>query len=320
MTKLWWLPAALIAASGGAVRADDPKLPTDPNDPKFQFAKKDEVKDVHGVEWHATAEAGAVFTTGNSETTTATGGIRASRKEGDDKLSLEGTAAYAKSSVFVLQDLNGNGTIDDASEIKTASLITAETLYGKLRYDRFLTDANSLYIAALGSRDVPAGKLAVYGGQVGYSRQLFKSALSLTVAEIGYDFSHEHLATGSPVSIHSARGFIGHHATMTEGTVLDASAEVLTNLNHLTLPTHQDGSALEDTRINIRLAISAKIGRNLAVQTAFEAHYDHRPGPLAIKPLAMGFVPAAEPLDTIMKAQLIYTFAGTDTPAKKKCD
>ncbi|MGE5187233.1 MAG: DUF481 domain-containing protein, partial [Acidobacteriota bacterium] len=271
-----------------------------------------------GVEWHATAEAGAVFTTGNSETTTATGGIRASRKEGDNKLSLEGTAAYAKSSVFVLQDLNGNGTIDDASEIKTAELITAETLYGKLRYDRFLTDANSLYVAALGSRDVPAGKLAVYGGQLGYSRQLYKSDQSLTLAEIGYDFSHEHLAAGSPVSIHSARAFLGHHAVMTEGTVLDASGEVLTNLNHLTLPTHQDGSALEDTRVNIRVAISAKIGRNLAVQTSFEAHYDHRPGPLAIKPLAMDFVPAAEPLDTIMKAQLIYTFAGSEAAEKKK--
>src|SRR5439155_11370423 len=128
--------------------------------------------------------------------------------------------------------------------------------------------------------------------------------------------SRVHLSTGSPLSIHSARAFLGHHATMTEGAVLDGTFEVLTNLNHLTLPTGQDGSAFMDTRVNLKLAISAKIGVNLAFQTSFEARYDNRPGPLAIKGLAMGFVPAAQPVDTIMKAQLIYTFAGTEEKKK----
>jgi hypothetical protein len=301
--------AALVAAASGVAVADD--------DPKFVYGKKDELKEVKEVEWHATAEAGAVFTTGNSETTTATGGIKASRKDGADKLSLEASAAYAKSSVFVIDDKNGNRIIDDPTEIKTAELVTAETLASKLRYDRFLTDANSVFVAALASRDVPAGKVAVFGGQVGYSRQLYKSKVAETVGEFGYDFSRVHLVTGSPISIHSVRAFVGHHATLTAGTVLDASVEVLTNLNHLTLPTGQDGSAFMDTRVNLKLAISAKLGTNLAFQTSFEARYDNRPGPLAIKPLAMGFVPAAEPLDTILKAQLIYTFAGTEEKKKE---
>ena len=46
-------------------------------DPKFEYGKKEDVKDVKEVEWNATAEAGVVFTTGNSETLTATGGIKA---------------------------------------------------------------------------------------------------------------------------------------------------------------------------------------------------------------------------------------------------
>ena len=122
--------------------------------------------------------------------------------------------------------------------------------------------------------------------------------------------------SGPPISIHSIRAFLGHHAQMTEGTVLDGQVEVLSNLNHLALKTTEsdgtlsDGSAFQDTRVNMKLAISAKIGRNLAFQTAFEVHYDHRPGPLNVKMLAPGFVPAAEPVDTIMKAQLIYAFAG----------
>jgi hypothetical protein len=304
MLRLMGFATALAIATSAAY-ADDPK---------FVYAKKaDEMKDVKPdvVEWKATAEAGAVFTTGNSENTNVTAGIKASRKEGDNKLQIEASAAYAKSSVRGGVDMNGNGTIDDSTEIVTVETLTAETLASKLRYDRFLTDANSLFIDAFANRDIPAGKLSVLGGQLGYSRQLYKTKTAETLAEIGYDFSREHLVGGSPaLQIHSARAFVGHHAVLTEGTVVDASVELLTNLNSLNLPTHQDGSAFQDTRVTAKLAISAKIGANLAFQASFEAHYDHRPAPLNIKVLAPGFVPAAEPLDTIMKAQLIYTFAG----------
>jgi hypothetical protein len=306
--KQYLFVAAVVATASGRAAADDPK---------FQYEKKaDELKDVKGPEWFAAAEAGAIFTSGNSHTTSMAGGVKAVRKDGDNKLALEASGAYVKTGVRVLNDLNGNGMIDNSSEIINSETVTAETLSSKLRYDRFLTDLNSVYIAALANRDVPAGKLSVFGGQVGYSRQLYKSKEVESVAEVGYDLSREHLATGSTVAIHSARAFLGHHAVLAPGTMFDGSVEVLTNLNHLTLPTHQDGSAFEDTRVNVKLAVSAKLGDNLAIQTSVEAHYDHRPGPLAIKMLAPGFVPAAEPLDTIMKASLIYTFAGHE-PAKK---
>lgn len=291
--------ALLLAASPAAAQ-------------KFEYGKFDDVKDVKDVEWKATAEAGLVFTTGNSESTTATGGVKASRKTGKNKLSIEGSGAYAKSSLWILQDNNGNGLIDNESEITSAETTTAETLAGKFRYDRFLTDLNSLFVAALASRDVPAGKELVVGGQLGYSRSLYKTKTALTLAELGYDYSHEDLIAGDGVSIHSVRAFVGHKATMTAGTDLDASAELLTNMNTLDLPTGKDGGPLQDTRLNIKVAISAQIGANLAFQTSLEAKYDHRPGPLGIKNLAMGFAPEAASLDTIMKATLIYTFAGAN--------
>ena len=160
----------------------------------------------------------------------------------------------------------------------------------------------------------------MFGGQLGYSRRLYKTDHAETVAEIGYDFSREDLVTGEPVAIHSARGFVGHKATMTEGALLDAAVEVLTNLNRETLPTGKDGGAFNDTRVNMKIALQAKIGGNLAVQTSFEAHFDNRPGPLNVKPLAMGFVPEASEVDTLMKATLIYTFVNTKQPAPKKPD
>ena len=168
----------------------------------------------------------------------------------------------------------------------------------------------------LASRDIPAGKQMVLGGQAGYSRSLHKTEHSNTVGEIGYDFSYEDTVAGPANSIHSARAFMGHHAAMTEGADLDASLEVLTNLNHEDLTTQDDdgnvvsGSAFQDTPVNGKIAISAKIGKNLAFQSSIELRYDRRPSPLAVKNLAMGFVPEASPFDTVMKATFIYTFVG----------
>lgn len=278
-------------------------------DPKFEYGKADEVAKVKGTEWNASAEAGVVFTTGNSETITATGGLKAARKTGQNKLAVEGSLTYAKSGVRVLADNNGNGLVDDASEITTAETTTANTLAGKIRYDRFLTEHNSLFGAVLAARDVPAGKDLVLGAQAGYSRQLFKSKSAEAVAEFGYDYSHEDLVTGPNNSIHSLRGYVGYKAEMTEGTTFETNLEALTNLNEEELATRngEPASAGEDTRLLFKASISAKIGKNLSFQSSLEVKYDQRPGPLGIKNLAMGFVPEAAKLDTIMKASLIYT-------------
>ena len=301
----WWFVLAL-AAIGTPARADDP-----PKDPKFDYAKPGDRSKVRGTMWQATAEAGLVLTTGNSETTTATGGFHVSRETGANKVALDASGAYAKSGLLVLADMNGNGKIDNPGEIVTAESVTTEMLQGRLRYDRFLTDYNSIYIAALASRDTPAGKKLAAGGQLGYSRRLYKSKTSEAVAELGYDWSHEELVADNVANgIHSARAFLGDTATVAEGTALTMSLEMLTNLNSEHLPTKQSGSPLEDTRVNLHLAVSAKIGRNLAVETSMDAKYDHRPGPLPVKNLASGFVPPAAPLDAIFKLQLIYTFAG----------
>jgi hypothetical protein len=292
------------------------------NTPKFEFGKFDEVKEVKDVDWRATAEAGVVFTTGNAETMTATGGIKASRRTGSNKLALEASAAYARSGLRVLFDRDGDGLIGDQSEIMTVDTVTAETLASKLRYDRFLTELNSIFVAALASRDTPAGKEAAYGGQLGYSRSLYKSKRSQTLAELGYDFSREDQVGGASFSIHSARAFVGHKSVMSEGVDLDTSAELLTNINRLDLNTTdldgnlRDGGPLKDTRINARIAISAKLGANLAFQSALEFKFDNRPGPLPVKNLAPGFNPEAAKLDTIMRASFIYTFAG-QVPEKK---
>ncbi len=299
MTRLV-LATALVCAVASSAFAQNPK---------FEFGKAEEVAKVKGTEYEASAEAGIVFTTGNSETTTFTAGAKASRKTGKNKLSAEGSITYARSGIRVLEDLNGNGEVDNIDEIRTESTTTAQALAIKVRYDRFLTEFNSLFVAALASRDLPAGKENVIGAQLGYSRQLYKSKTAEAVGEFGYDYAHEDLVAGEAVEIHSARAFVGFKADLTEGATFETSVEALTNLNHETLPTRTFGADFgEDTRVNFKAAVSAKIGKSTSVQTSIEAKYDNRPAPLSIKGLAMGFVPEASKLDTIMKASFIYTF------------
>ena len=283
-----------------------------PKDPKFEYGKADDVKEVKDVEWDAVAEAGIVFTTGNSKTTTVAAGFKASRKTGKNKLAFEGSLTYAKSTVRTLAMGIDPAMPITRDDIISTSTTTAETLATKARYDRFLTEHNSLFIAALASRDLPAGKESVLGGHVGYSRQLFKNEVSEALAEVGYDYSRENLVTGPSVSIHSARGFVGYKANLSTGTTLDSAAEILTNLNKEDLVT-RDAKFGEDTRINVRAAVSAKIGRNLAIQTSFEGKYDNRPAPLVFggKPVMLigesGALEASS-FDTIFKVSLIYAF------------
>ena len=295
---LKYLVVATVLASGGTVLAD----------PKFEYGKAEEVAKVKGVEWNASAEAGITFTTGNSETTSGSAGFKAARKKAANKLAIEGSATYARAGVRVLADKNGNGLIDNSGEIVTEKQVSAESLAGKIRYDRFLTELNSLFVAGVISRDLPAGKELVLGAQLGYSRNIYKTKTANALAELGADYDNEKLTTGPSLNIISARAFVGYKAEMTPGTTFESSGELLTNLNKETLPTGADGGVGQDTRFNFKAAIVAKIGKDLAFQSSLEAKYDHRPGPLPIKNLAMGFVPEASNIDTIMKVSLLYTF------------
>jgi Protein of unknown function, DUF481 len=281
--------------------------PVSAQDPTFEFGKAEEVKDVKGVEWSASAEFGLVFTTGNSETTTITGGAKAARKEGDNKFSAETSGAFAQSGVRQLNDLNGNGTIDNDGEIDTVTSTSSKNLTGKLRYDRFLTDANSIFVAGLASTDKPAGKELVLGGQLGYSRQLYKSAAHELVGEGGVDFSREDLITGDPLSIFSARVFAGYKGTLSTNTNVDTSVEALINLNTLDTPTGE-AAAGKDTRINAKFGVTSKLTTSLSINTAVEFKFDNKPAPLSVANLAATFVPESSKLDTIMKASLIYSF------------
>ncbi|HJX64550.1 MAG TPA: large conductance mechanosensitive channel protein MscL, partial [Polyangia bacterium] len=146
----------------------------------------------NAVEWKAQGKGGFMLTSGNSQATNATFGVNASRKQGNNKLALEGGLAYGKSNNLVPQKgpdpANPTGSVVTGYDRPT--VVSANNWAAKVRYDRFLTENNSLYVSGQAAGDKVAGKKFFGGGQAGYSRQLLKDSMNLVVAELGYDFSY----------------------------------------------------------------------------------------------------------------------------------
>lgn len=278
------------------------------DDPKFVFAKPTEVKT---VEWKATAQAGFVLTTGNANQATFSGGFMGLRNDGKNKLQLDLNGAYAEATILTPVDLNGNGKVDGTNEISNQRKVTAGNFLGKLRYDRFFTKNNALYLAVYAGLDVPASKEVFVGAQVGYSRQLLKTNMHELLAELGYDFSYVQyvVPVDSSVMLHSGRAFVGYGLTLSENTNISASVEALINLNPVTIGG-VDRSVAEATRVNGKVALTTKLWKNLSFRAAFSMRYDNSPSlrPALSLPYGPDFKLFAEKLDTMTEIGLIVNF------------
>ena len=295
---LAWAGTLILCLIGGSARAGDPK---------WEEAKKDE-KAAKEVIWKAAVQGGLILTTGNSETTTISGGVNVSRKAGFNKFQLATSGAFARSSLYIASDVNGAGAIS-AGEIQRPTQTTTRAWDVNARYDRFLTKHNSLYVLAKLASDKPAGKQLVAGAQAGYSRLLYQSKIHEVTGEVGYDYSFEDLTAGDGVSIHSGRGFIGWAAKLSEDTGINTSGEILVNVNKLNTPTGPV-DRFEDARFTGKVELTTKLHENISFNFGFAAKYDNAPAPrppFAV-PYAPGFLPAADKLDTITKASLIINF------------
>ena len=117
-------------------------------DPEFSYAKNEEVAEEDkkkDAEWKAQAQAGLLMTTGNSSSTTLSSGFRASRKEGNNKIVVDLAGAFARSTIYVASDADGDGFVDPA-EIQRITETTSESWLVKPRYDRFLSKKNAVYV------------------------------------------------------------------------------------------------------------------------------------------------------------------------------
>jgi hypothetical protein len=277
-------------------------------DPKWQYGKLEEVKK---IEWKASAQGGLILTTGNSNFISFSASGNGSFNDGKNRVTLDVGGAYAKSTLIVAADANMSGFLD-RDEIQRIEKTTTALWNLKLRYDRFFTPNNLGYIAAFAFGNEPAGKTVVGGVQIGYSRQLFKNDMHLIVAEIGYDYSFERLtAPNQPdFHLHSLRLFAGYALTLTPDIGLGTDIEYLGTMNPFDGPYGKPVESFEDSRINARAFLAAKLYKNISFRFSFTARFDNVPAPLPPlgKPFAPGFVPPAEKLDTLSEAALVINF------------
>lgn len=305
------LRGALRAASVAVTLSLGAAASAQPAAPSFSYGSKEEAEELRkaaAVEWKVSGQGGLILTTGNSRTTTFAASMAASRKANRNKFSLEAGAAYARSRIVLAQD-DGDGVIEE-TEIDEQSQTTTRQWTAKGRYDRYLTDSDALYAAAGVLADKPAGKDLVGNAQAGYSRQqMLAGADHLLVAEAGYDFTYEDQVVGDGVSIHSMRGFLGYTGKLSADTGVQASGEILSNVNELDTGSGQV-SAFEDNRVTGKLALTTALRGNISFRFGFEAHYDSAPAPRPPfdLPYAEGFVPLADELDTKTEASLIVSF------------
>jgi large conductance mechanosensitive channel len=302
------------------------------NNPTFTYGKMDEVKAgaplPPPVEWKASAKAGLLLTSGNSQTTNATVGLALSRKEAANKFSFDAALAYGRSSLFVAQFSQDPAMPTVITGLERRQVTTTNNWMSKARYDRFLTANNAAYASGQIAADPIAGKEFVGGGQAGYSRQLLKNDVHLIVSELGYDYSYENYVeqpgrTIDPVSIHSARLFLGEMLKMTSTSGANVSVEALFNLNREGAaldagsgpPATRGVGAFHDTRVVGKLGLTTTLFARLSVAFGFTLRYDQNPPPRPIPqgtpPGSMyttGLQPFADKVDTLAEATLIYTF------------
>ncbi len=302
-TQLSLVTAAVLFATTTVAQAGDPKFSHTSEEDLAELKKQ-----AKKPEWKAGALAGMILTTGNARTTTLSAGAKASRKAGNNKFQLEVGGAFARSSLFIANDANGNGGIDE-TEYERLSQTTARLLEGKARYGRFLSSSDALYLSGQGLTNEPAGKEFLGGGQVGYSRTAFKNDKHNLVVEAGYDYSYENPVAGDGFGNHSLRAFAGYESKLTKDTGLDASVEGLFNVNELDTPTGP-ADRFEDARVNTQLSLTTKLFSDISFRFGFGAKYDNVPSPLPsfATPFEDGYVPEAQKLDTKTEATLIINF------------
>lgn len=248
--------------------------------PQFKFGQREETP---AVVWRASSSLGFSATTGNSNVISLTGAADFSRNDGANKVALHLEGVYGFSKTLAFSDTNLN-MLADPDETYYEGKTTAGYFLSRLRYDRFLTDNNSGYIAVVTGLDQPASKQVFVAGQAGYARRVLKTKMHDLSAELGYDFTFERLNMPEmppegfvqDLFLHSGRIFLGYVLAVGDHTTVRASGEALINFNTVHIGD-RDVDAGAATRFIGKAEITTKIWKPLAFRAAFTARYNNAP-------------------------------------------
>lgn len=173
----------------------------------------------------------------------------------------------------------------------------AESVQGRVRYDRFFTASDAAFASLSARRDRFAGLDSRLQFQIGYLREIFdEEGKHRLWGEIGYDLTYDNFEPDPLIDpmtmmeldgeaiVHSARAFAGYTHHLNEAVTFDTGVELLVNV--------EDPA---DTRVNWLSKFRSTIARGLQLSLDFELRWDNRP------------VPGKDELDTVTTLNLVLT-------------
>lgn len=250
-------------------------------DSKFEGTKAPEAE-VPKTEAHAAAELGGVLSFGNTESMALTGQGTVSYKWRKNQISGTFGINWGQSRI----DTDADGFLSEAERAEDYTQ-TAGREYGTVRYDRFVTKRDSLYVLAGGFNDKFAGYDYRINGQVGWSHGFVDTKTTLFKAEAGVDVAQEDFVAGVEPS---------------EQTVVSAriQASLRQNFNaHVafedTVEIYESVLDYEDLRVYNTAAISATMTNRLALKLSHQLAFDNVP------------VEGFQPLDHTTLATIVVT-------------
>jgi putative salt-induced outer membrane protein YdiY len=210
------------------------------------------------------ADLGATWTSGNTETLAVNGAGHGTHTWDMNKLGLELAVNVGQAVI----DANADGVLD-ATERDAGYTATAGHYSADLRYDRFLSDKNSLYALAGALMDKFAGYDSRVHGQIGYSRYFVKTDDTEFVGEVGADVANEDYVDGiSPETalIYAAREMLGIKQKFNENVSLEEKLEAYENV--------QD---FNDTRILNTIALTSIVSGKVSIKLSHALAFDNVP-------------------------------------------
>jgi len=243
---------ALLACSSLANRARA-------DDPKFDYAAKPEIKEGEPEElWKANVQFGLTWLSGNADSIGFTGTGLVAYRSHDDQIQLFGNGAYGKGGTSSVP----GGPID-------GHVVIADNWLGRLRYDRYFAEVNSVFASYQMNGDQLAGLDYRIEPQIGYARLLVNEKEQKFRGEIGYDFSYERYLAGvvpDSATFNSVRLFFYYE---NQFTPLASFSEGLEGLAAFNDASHW--------RVNSLTSLSSTIAKNYALKLNLTINYNHDP-------------------------------------------
>ncbi len=171
------------------------------------------------------AELGGLFTSGNAVLYAVNAGVTFDTRWDRNKL-----AALASANLgAAVADTDGDGLLQQ-DERDVGFQENSRRVNAEVRYDRFLSKRDSLYVLAGGFHDIFAGYDLRSHEQVGYSRLFVTNEDSELRGEIGLDYAQEFRTTGDFVDILAARVLLGVKHKFNDNVSVSDTFEVYENL------------------------------------------------------------------------------------------